>query len=278
MDINSRLFNTFPYPVNVCLHLANCYRDMTDSEMAGIISSLKEIDIIKDYSSRMSDIEESLNLALINDRLKPYRDLYNMRFREKLSLQEVANREGKSIERIRQKLAKMIRMLKGRTNVGMVIPAMCSKDPFKSAKWYIFMKYGELWYFDDLRPFIGNKIGSSPSSVDRFDGLVERDPYLLEIGKNGVSIYVESLQKDNTRLKEENIRLKDRMGILQPTDVPDVLIEDLDLSVRTYNCLKRAGLNTLGAITDRSKEGIMRIRNWVREVTMNSLRNLRNMA
>ena len=38
-------------------------------------------------------------------------------------------------------------------------------------------------------------------------------------------------------------------------------IEDLDFSVRAYNCLKRAGINTLGDLTSKSEAEMMKIRN-----------------
>ncbi|RJQ32618.1 MAG: DNA-directed RNA polymerase subunit alpha [Actinobacteria bacterium] len=39
-------------------------------------------------------------------------------------------------------------------------------------------------------------------------------------------------------------------------------IEDLDLSVRSYNCLKKAGVDTLGQLTQTKKEDLMSIRNF----------------
>ena len=38
-------------------------------------------------------------------------------------------------------------------------------------------------------------------------------------------------------------------------------IDDLDFSVRAYNCLKRAGVNTLGDLTAKSEVEMMKIRN-----------------
>ncbi len=38
-------------------------------------------------------------------------------------------------------------------------------------------------------------------------------------------------------------------------------IEDLDLSVRSYNCLKRAGIHTLGELIEKSEEDMMKVRN-----------------
>lgn len=41
----------------------------------------------------------------------------------------------------------------------------------------------------------------------------------------------------------------------------DTAIEDMDFSVRTYNCLKRAAINTVGDLTVRSEEDMMKVRN-----------------
>ena len=38
-------------------------------------------------------------------------------------------------------------------------------------------------------------------------------------------------------------------------------IEELDLSVRSYNCLKRAGINTVQELTERTVEDMMKVRN-----------------
>lgn len=44
-----------------------------------------------------------------------------------------------------------------------------------------------------------------------------------------------------------------------------VAIEDLDLSVRSYNCLKRAGINSLEEIIERTEEELFKIRNLGRK-------------
>jgi len=43
--------------------------------------------------------------------------------------------------------------------------------------------------------------------------------------------------------------------------VLEMTIEELDLSVRSYNCLKRAGINTVEELTDRSEDDMMKVRN-----------------
>ena len=42
-------------------------------------------------------------------------------------------------------------------------------------------------------------------------------------------------------------------------------IEDLDLSVRSYNCLKRAGINTVDELVQRDEEEMMKVRNLGRK-------------
>ncbi len=53
--------------------------------------------------------------------------------------------------------------------------------------------------------------------------------------------------------EDERVRLLDRS------------IEDLELSVRSFNCLKRAGINTIGELVARSAEDMMRVRNLGRK-------------
>ena len=48
----------------------------------------------------------------------------------------------------------------------------------------------------------------------------------------------------------------------QTFDGYDTPIEDLDLSVRAYNCLKRSGLMTVGAVLEKSEEELLALRNF----------------
>ncbi len=43
--------------------------------------------------------------------------------------------------------------------------------------------------------------------------------------------------------------------------VLEMTIEELDLSVRSYNCLKRAGINTVEELTDKTETAMMQVRN-----------------
>jgi DNA-directed RNA polymerase subunit alpha len=66
----------------------------------------------------------------------------------------------------------------------------------------------------------------------------------------------ESVQKMDT-MKEK--REEEREEILDKT------IDDLELSVRSYNCLKRAGINTVEELVQRTEEDMMKVRNLGRK-------------
>ncbi|MBF0780764.1 MULTISPECIES: DNA-directed RNA polymerase subunit alpha [unclassified Granulicatella] len=52
----------------------------------------------------------------------------------------------------------------------------------------------------------------------------------------------------------------------------EMTIEELDLSVRSYNCLKRAGINTVQELTDKTESEMIKVRNLGRK----SLEEVRN--
>ena len=45
----------------------------------------------------------------------------------------------------------------------------------------------------------------------------------------------------------------------------DMTIDELDLTVRSYHCLKRAGINTVGELTEKSEEDMIKVRNLGRK-------------
>ena len=55
-------------------------------------------------------------------------------------------------------------------------------------------------------------------------------------------------------------------------------IDDLDFSVRAYNCLKRAGVNTLGDLTSKSELEMMKIRNLGKKSLKEVLDKIREMG
>jgi DNA-directed RNA polymerase subunit alpha len=54
-------------------------------------------------------------------------------------------------------------------------------------------------------------------------------------------------------------------GAALPPDRYNTPIEDLNLSVRAYNCLKRSGLMTVGAVLEKSEDELLALRNFGRK-------------
>ena len=47
--------------------------------------------------------------------------------------------------------------------------------------------------------------------------------------------------------------------------VLEMTIEELDLSVRSFNCLKRAGINTVEDLINKTEDDMMKVRNLGRK-------------
>ena len=45
----------------------------------------------------------------------------------------------------------------------------------------------------------------------------------------------------------------------------DMSIDELELSVRSFNCLKRAGINTVKELTNKTPDEMMKVRNLGRK-------------
>lgn len=94
----------------------------------------------------------------------------------------------------------------------------------------------------------------------------------LEVWTNGTIYPVHALQ-EAARILRDFIDMFVRMdagsslpppqeSTLLPTNVPDVRVEELDFSVRTYNCLKRAGISSVRDLVHRTHHELMSIRNF----------------
>ena len=82
----------------------------------------------------------------------------------------------------------------------------------------------------------------------------------------GAKILIEHLKlfmdlSDNTRNTE--IMVEKEEG--KKEKVLELSIEELDLSVRSYNCLKRAGINTVEDLANKTEEDMMKVRNLGRK-------------
>lgn len=113
-----------------------------------------------------------------------------------------------------------------------------------------------------------------PARVGSNDGF---DKLTLEILTNGAIIPEDALGL-SARILTEHLNLftnlteiaiaTDVMKEVDTTSDDRILertIEELDLSVRSYNCLKRAGINTVYDLTEKSEAEMMKVRNLGRK-------------
>ena len=61
--------------------------------------------------------------------------------------------------------------------------------------------------------------------------------------------------------KVKDIRLVKEEFKVEDNKYQNMLIEELDLSVRSNNCLKRAGITTVMELTQKSEDEMMKVRN-----------------
>lgn len=102
------------------------------------------------------------------------------------------------------------------------------------------------------------------------------DRLTLEVWTNGTLKPEEAVSGAASILTEHLasfVRLTDivlPVSMVQPEDdkkekVLEMTIEELELSVRAYNCLKRAGINSVSELVQRNQEDMMKVRNLGRK-------------
>ena len=64
----------------------------------------------------------------------------------------------------------------------------------------------------------------------------------------------------------------------ESSKVLSMSIEDLELSVRSFNCLKRAGINTVEELTNKTPEDMMKVRNLGRKSLEEVLAKLKELG
>lgn len=113
-----------------------------------------------------------------------------------------------------------------------------------------------------------NKVNYSVEDA-RIDGSLEKDRLLLDIWTNGSMTPQEALTEAARTLVELFDPLKNLNLESIKDDYPDdedptsqIPIEELQLSVRAYNCLKRAQINSVADLLDYSQEDLLEIKNF----------------
>lgn len=102
---------------------------------------------------------------------------------------------------------------------------------------------------------------------------IDYDKLILEVSTNGTTSAKEVVSL-SAKILEDHVKqfvnLVDSMGsmdilVSQEDDrhskVLEIPVEELDLSVRSYNCLKRAGIHTVQDLTQKTQDDMLKVRN-----------------
>ena len=98
--------------------------------------------------------------------------------------------------------------------------------------------------------------------------------------RNQVTMLLQHGKIRTTEAKAKEIR-KIAEGLIASAVKEKVLemsIDELELSVRSYNCLKRAGINTVEELTNRTSEDMMKVRNLGRKSLEEVLAKLKELG
>lgn len=111
----------------------------------------------------------------------------------------------------------------------------------------------------------------------RVEQSINYDKLTLEVETNG-AFSAKDVVSLSAKIMSDHIKLfvdlVDDMGgvdILVSRDedkqakILDMRIEDMDLSVRSYNCLKRAGIHTVRDLSEKSEDDMLKVRNLGRK-------------
>ena len=90
------------------------------------------------------------------------------------------------------------------------------------------------------------------------DGSISPDE-AVSLGAKILSRHLDMFISLTDRAKNEQIMISKDED--ERDRVLDMTIEELDLSVRSYNCLKRAGINMVAELVEKTEEDMMKVRN-----------------
>ena len=111
----------------------------------------------------------------------------------------------------------------------------------------------------------------------RVEQSIDFDKLTLEVTTDGTTSAEEitslaaKIMNDHLKLFVDLVERMKGVEILKPdtqdtkTKVLDMSVEDLDLSVRSYNCLKRANIHTVEDLTKRTEDDMLKVRNLGRK-------------
>ena len=124
----------------------------------------------------------------------------------------------------------------------------------------------------------------------RYGDNFDCDQLIVEVWTNGsikatnaLSLASKFLIEHFAVIQNLNMEIEQRKYMIETVEKVvdsklDKKIEDLDLSVRSYNCLKRANINTVGELTQKTEEEMMKVRNLGRKSLKEVVQKLREIG
>lgn len=113
------------------------------------------------------------------------------------------------------------------------------------------------YHVDDTR--VGQDINKQRLTIDMWtDGRLDPEE-ALGLGARIMSDHLELFIDMSDTAKKTEVLVEQEEE--EKDKVLEMVIEDLDLSVRSFNCLKRAGINTVEELIDRTEEDMLKVRN-----------------
>jgi DNA-directed RNA polymerase subunit alpha len=103
----------------------------------------------------------------------------------------------------------------------------------------------------------------------RYKQNVLQDRLILEVWTNGSISPKEAISQSASiltnlfnPLKNINFKSEESQDLQEDSKINQILIEELQLSVRAYNCLKRAQIHSVADLLDYSQEDLLEIKNF----------------
>ena len=132
-----------------------------------------------------------------------------------------------------------------------LIPVDSIYTPVEKVNYYVEnTRVGQNTDFDKLTVEVWTNGTKTADEAISLSAKIINDHMMLFIQLTDEAMNVETMVEKEETKKEK---------------VLDMTIEELDLSVRSYNCLKRAGINTLEDLTLRKEEEMVKVRNLGRK-------------
>jgi len=103
----------------------------------------------------------------------------------------------------------------------------------------------------------------------RYKQNILQDRLILEVWTNGSISPKEAISQSSNiltnlfqPLKNINFKSEESQELQEDSKINQILIEELQLSVRAYNCLKRAQIHSVADLLDYSQEDLLEIKNF----------------